>query len=152
MISQYNTKRTVFWLIIAVFFVVFDRFFKSLAINGFLDNKINLIKDWFGLQFVANSGIAFSLPLSGDFLSVLIIFVVFVLVFYLLYFVKKNERKNVILLTFLLFGAISNLVDRLRFGFVVDYLDLKYFTVFNLADIMIVSAITLFILNNFKKV
>jgi len=152
MISQYNTKRTVFWLIIAVFFVVFDRFFKSLAINGFLDNKINLIKDWFGLQFVANPGIAFSLPLSGDFLSVLIIFVVFVLVFYLLYFVKKNERKNVILLTFLLFGAISNLVDRLRFGFVVDYLDLKYFTVFNLADIMIVSAITLFILNNFKKV
>ncbi len=140
------------WFLLAIFFVSVDRLFKSLAINGFLDEKISLIKDWFGLYFVTNLGIAFSMPFYGKLLKLLIILIIFVLFFYLLYFFNKNKVNNVISLTFLLFGAISNLVDRLQFGFVIDYLDLKYFTVFNLADIMIVSGIILFIYYNFKKI
>jgi len=38
-------------------------------------------------------------------------------------------------------GAAGNLFDRLKYGYVVDYLDLKYFTAFNLADVMIVAGV-----------
>ena len=37
----------------------------------------------------------------------------------------------------IIFGAVSNLYDRLKYGFVIDYFDLKYFTIFNIADAMI---------------
>jgi signal peptidase II len=47
------------------------------------------------------------------------------------------KRWEVIILTFIIFGAISNILDRLIYGYVIDYLELKYFTVFNLADVMI---------------
>jgi signal peptidase II len=50
------------------------------------------------------------------------------------------------LLLFIIFGAISNLVDRLKFGYVIDYIDIKYFTVFNLADIMIVVGCSVIVL------
>ena len=54
-------------------------------------------------------------------------------------------------LTILLFGAISNIIDRIRLGFVIDYIDLKYFTIFNIADIMIVGSIGLLIITNIKN-
>ncbi|MBU1778489.1 signal peptidase II, partial [Patescibacteria group bacterium] len=42
---------------------------------------------------------------------------------------------------FIIFGAISNLTDRLEYGYVIDYFSLKYFTIFNLADVMIVIGV-----------
>lgn len=53
----------------------------------------------------------------------------------------KNKNNSFILklsLSLILGGAIGNLIDRLRFGFVVDFLDFRVWPVFNLAD----SAIT----------
>ena len=49
---------------------------------------------------------------------------------------QKNQVFSTILF-FTILGASSNFYDRLKYGFVVDYLDLKYFTVFNVADAMI---------------
>ncbi len=48
-------------------------------------------------------------------------------------------------------GAISNIIDRLSYGYVIDYLSLRYFTVFNLADVMISSGAIILILKNLKK-
>jgi lipoprotein signal peptidase len=39
----------------------------------------------------------------------------------------------------IILGATSNLADRFQYGYVIDYFDLKYFTVFNLADVLIVG-------------
>lgn len=51
----------------------------------------------------------------------------------------------------LLGGAISNLVDRLRFGYVVDYIDLKAFPVFNLADVAIILGSLMLLVEIFRK-
>ena len=59
----------------------------------------------------------------------------------LLFLWQRQEWSKVVLLTFIIFGAISNMLDRLKYGFVIDYLDLKYFTVFNMADVMIVGGV-----------
>ncbi len=53
--------------------------------------------------------------------------------------INRRNYPLVFCLTFIIFGAMSNLLDRLKYGCVICYLDLKYFTVFNLADIMIVG-------------
>jgi signal peptidase II len=63
---------------------------------------------------------------------------------------KKNELNKVCLLALVLGGALGNYLDRLRVGYVIDFLDLHYYQIwtwptFNLADVAIVTGITLLI-------
>ena len=51
----------------------------------------------------------------------------------------------------IIMGAASNLFDRLKYGYVIDYLDLKYFTVFNLADAMIIFGVAILLISANKK-
>ncbi len=143
------SKKIAFYLILAIFFVLLDRFLKVLALIGVFTPPIQMFGDIFRLNLAKNYGIAFSLPLGGWILNLFIVLIILYLVYYWLKLNKKRENKILILLTFIIFGAISNMVDRLKFGFVVDYLDLKWFTVFNLADVMIVGGIILILFINF---
>jgi signal peptidase II len=127
--------------ILTVILIIFDRFFKFLAVNDFFSKPMEIIGDSFKLNFAGNFNIAFSLPFGGFWLNVIIIFLVLALIYNLLYFIKKRDYQKVNYLLFIIFGAISNLLDRLRYGYVIDYFDLKYFTVFNLADVMIVGGV-----------
>jgi len=137
---KYN-KNMAFWILLAMFFVVLDRFFKFLAAGGYFDKSIPVVGDFFKLDLIPNYNIAFSLPLSGIFLNILIILIIIFLLYELLFLWQRQEWSKVVLLTFIIFGAISNMLDRLKYGFVIDYLDLKYFTVFNMADVMIVGGV-----------
>ncbi|HAM88275.1 MAG: Lipoprotein signal peptidase [Candidatus Falkowbacteria bacterium GW2011_GWC2_38_22] len=146
---QYN-KKMAFYIVLAIFFVSLDRFFKIFALNYLSDNKISLFGDIFGLSLAKNYNIAFSLPVSGSMLTAFITVIILILGVYWLYLLKKAEINKTICLTFCLFGAISNIIDRFKYGYVVDYFDLKYFTVFNLADTMIVCGVFCLLIINFK--
>lgn len=130
--------KTAAFLIAAVLFFVLDRFLKFLALEGFFDPPIFLFGDIFKFNFASNYGIAFSLPLGGPILTIAISLTVLALLYFLIYLVKQSRKTEALILFALFLGAVSNLADRLSLGYVVDYLDLKYFTVFNLADAMIV--------------
>lgn len=132
-----NKKKMALIIITAVFFVFIDRLFKFLAINGYFDNPIYLIKNFFSLNFATNYNIAFSLPINGPFLIIIIVLIIIALLYNLIYLYKKQEFIKSGVLILIILGAASNLLDRIEYGHVVDYLDLKYFTVFNIADIMI---------------
>jgi len=134
-------KKMIACNIAIIFFVILDRFFKFLAINGYLKNSARIIGDYFKLNFVSNFNIAFSLPISGWGLNLVISIIILALLYYLVALYKKRAFRLIFYLTFIIFGAISNLFDRIKYGFVIDYLDLKYFTVFNLADAMIVGGV-----------
>lgn len=60
-----------------------------------------------------------------------------------------NNQDN-ILIILILSGAFSNIIDRLTFGCVTDFIDLKFWPVFNLADIFIVLG-AVFLLVRWKK-
>lgn len=137
--SRYKIRMTAY--ILTVILIIFDRFFKFLAANDFFSKPMEIIGDVFQLNFAGNFNIAFSLPLGGFWLNVIIIFLIFALIYNLLYLIKKRDYQKADYLLFIVFGAISNLLDRLRYGYVIDYFDLKYFTVFNLADVMIVGGV-----------
>jgi signal peptidase II len=136
----YNKKMILPYVII-IFFITIDRFIKYLANNDYFNDGINLIGDFFKLNFARNYNIAFSLPFNGLFLNIIIILIILGLVYNLIYVALKGRYHQTVLLSVIILGAMSNLLDRLKHGYVIDYFDLKYFTVFNLADVMIVGGV-----------
>ena len=136
-----SSKKTAVSILAAVFFIALDRFLKFLAVGGFFNESKIIIGDFFKLNFVRNYNIAFSLPIAGWWLNIVVILIVLALIYNLLYYAEKNDHAKSYLLFLIVLGAASNLFDRLKYGFVVDYFDLKYFTVFNLADAMIVCSV-----------
>lgn len=128
---------------LAIFFLA-DRYFKFLAITSWPGHSQKIIGKLLTFNFVPNDKIAFSLPLSGAWLSVLIAIIIGIILLYTTLNAKRLSKIEIFCFSGILLGAISNLVDRFKYGYVIDYLDLKWFTVFNLADTLIsVSTVVL---------
>jgi signal peptidase II len=126
-------------IIIVTSIILLDQITKFLAISSLqLNTPVPLIKNFLNLTLVHNRGAAF-----GFFQNQLLMFVLIsILVIAFIFHNLKNKKNSVIFklsLSLILGGAIGNLIDRLRFGFVIDFLDLRIWPVFNLAD----SAITI---------
>jgi len=125
--------------IIVTSVILLDQFTKFLALRFLqLNSPLPLIKNFLNLTLVHNRGAAFGLFQNQLFLFVLVSIFAIGLIFYNL----KNKTNSIILklsLSLILGGCVGNLIDRLRFGFVIDFIDLRVWPVFNLAD----SAITI---------
>ncbi len=139
-------------MVIAMFFIL-DRGLKQAALAQGPDQALQLIGSWLSFKLTFNPYIAFSLPVSGYLLNALISLIVLSLFLRIIYLIinKKKAKTYIIPLTFLLFGAISNLLDRYLYDAVVDYLDLRYFTVFNIADIMISGSVIFILIKQLRN-
>ncbi|MDD5252277.1 MAG: signal peptidase II [Candidatus Omnitrophota bacterium] len=119
--------------------VILDQLSKFLAINFLqLNVPFALIKNFLYLTLVHNRGAAFGILKNQLYLFIAISF--FAILFIFLYL--KNKKNSFVLklsLSLILSGAAGNLIDRLRFGYVIDFLDFRVWPVFNLAD----SALTI---------
>jgi len=98
-----------------------------------------------------NQNIAFSLPLPQILTIVIVIVILMVLSYIWVQSLLKNNLWGLTASSLIILGALSNLLDRLLFGFVIDYINIFIWPVFNLADIMIVAGIIIYILSEFKK-
>jgi len=146
----FNKKMAIFSL--AIFFITLDRFLKIFALSVLQNKTIYIINDVLQFQFAKNYYIAFSLPLSGKILNIFIILIIFVLIFLIKKEILKKENYQFFILIFITLGAISNLYDRIVYGYVIDYIYLKYFTIFNVADMLITLPTSYFITKElFKK-
>jgi signal peptidase II len=97
----------------------------------------------FSIHHVQNTGIAFGLFPSA---TVLVTAFTALAVAWMLYFFARSGARHALLpvaLGFLIGGSASNLVDRLRLGHVTDFLDLRYWPAFNLADSFIVVGVVI---------
>ena len=126
--------------LIILLLVGIDQLSKILALK-YLKNveNIPIIQNMFHLTYVENRGAAF-----GMFQNNQIIFVIVALIasIYGLYYLHKNKVNILGKVSILLIisGALGNLIDRVRLGFVVDYFDFRIIWeyVFNVADIFVV--------------
>jgi signal peptidase II len=101
----------------------------------------------FGGFYICNKNIAFSIKLPEFIFWVMWLAIIFLLISLLF---NKYKIQNTIYYILILAGAFGNIIDRLYFGCVVDFIDLKIWPVFNLADSFItigVIAIMLTIIN-----
>lgn len=100
-----------------------------------LNHSIPVIKGLFHITLVHNYGAAFGIFKNQVLLFVVISLITIVLIFLDL---KKNRKKHSyaykLALCFILAGAAGNLLDRLFFGYVIDFLDFRIWPVFNIAD------------------
>lgn len=140
MMSVAKKKMAVYYTV-AIFFVALDRFLKVLSLNYFAGRETSIINGLLNFTFAKNYYIALSLPVAGPALLIAIPILIFGLIFYSIFFLKKGSIDLAGLLSVVSFCAMSNFYDRIRYGFVIDYLDLKWFTIFNVSDAMIVIAL-----------
>ncbi len=128
-------------MLTAVFFLFLDRLLKVLSLNDFVGRELPLFGNIFKFSLQKNIYIAFSLPFHGLVLNFIIGLIIILLIYTFLILYKKNDHTNAGFLIILIFGAGSNLYDRIKYDFVIDYFDLKYFTVFNVADMLIITGV-----------
>jgi signal peptidase II len=110
-----------------------------------LDESLHVIGP-FSIHHVQNSGIAFGLFASA---TSLVILLTGVAVLWMLYFFSRSGARHPVLpvaLGLVIGGSISNLIDRVRLGHVTDFLDLKYWPAFNLADSFITVGVAILLL------
>ncbi len=132
-------------LIILFGFLVLEDIVTKYIVTAVLKpvEQITVIENFFYLTYVENKGMAFGLLSGGRWLF--IVFTVIVLIVIFLFFVRSRTvytplivRLAVVLIAA---GAVGNLIDRIRLGYVVDYLHFVFwghsFAVFNFADILV---------------
>jgi signal peptidase II len=110
-----------------------------------LDDSVHVIGP-LSIHHVQNSGIAFGLFASA---TSLVILLTGVAVVWMLYFFSRSGARHPVLpiaLGLVIGGSVSNLVDRVRLGHVTDFIDLRYWPAFNLADSFITIGVVILLL------
>lgn len=139
------------YIIIAII-LIFDQGTKYMAVK-YLKNKpaIPIINNILEFVYVENYGAAFGILQNRRIFFIAITFIIILAVLILLlnnnyYFTKPMK----IALVMLIGGAAGNLIDRIRLGYVIDFISVKFgdtynFPVFNVADSFIVVATILIV-------
>ena len=143
------TSRSAFAAGLLVFF---DQLTKLLISNALGQGEsIPVLPGLFHLTLVHNTGISFGL-LKGM-LPVFILLSAAVILF-IIFYAGRFSRSHGILragLVFILGGTIGNLIDRIRLGYVIDFIDLRVWPVFNIADFAITVGGLLVACHIFRK-
>jgi signal peptidase II len=127
--------------------VLCDQLTKRIVVEGLaLGDGIEIVGP-FAIRHVRNTGIAFGLFADS---TTVVATLTSVAVAGMLWFFARAGRRHPLLpvaLGLLLGGSVSNLVDRIRLGYVTDFIDFDYWPAFNLADTFIVVGVGLLFLS-----
>ncbi len=133
--------------------IIIDRIIKLVCLSNLdIGDGISIIDNIFSITLVTNTGAAFSLFSSNTLFLIILSFIVIGIIYF--FFIKDQKLSNFMQITYgiLLGGIIGNLIDRIIYGYVIDYLNFSFinFPVFNFADICIVISIIILIINILK--
>ncbi|MBQ1271111.1 MAG: signal peptidase II [Clostridia bacterium] len=137
------------YFISAALMIIVDQLIKYWAVTELAPiGNINIIKGFFHLTYVENSGAAFSMLEGKQTFFIIITFAAFFLFYYIYKTGIVSGRLANWAGTFVAGGAIGNFIDRLRLGYVIDMFNFELidFPVFNFADICITIGGALFVL------
>lgn len=129
------------------FFLLLDQALKYIARSHELFSYY-IVNPWLGWEYLENFGIAFGIPIT----QYIVIPVSFIIIGGLFIYTAHNQKRST-LLTFataiIISGALSNIIDRMFFGFTTDYFRIIN-SVINLADVFIVVGALMLILSEYK--
>jgi signal peptidase II len=127
--------KVFFSIVICV--LILDQIIKSIILAK-LTTPITLIPSVLTLTKATNTGVAFGF--LGSY-QIIVQIITGAIIIASVYFLPKLKREYIIPAAFVIGGALGNFVDRLAYGHVIDYLFLRYFSIFNLADMCITFGI-----------
>jgi len=124
--------------------IVFDRITKNYFLGLLsLGESLPIIRNVLHMTLVQNTGIAFGLFKDQGLLFIVIVTTsLVILLIFNVYYYRQNDnvlsRTYIVAFSLILGGAIGNLIDRIFYGYVIDFIDFQVWPVFNISD----SAIT----------
>ncbi len=144
-------KSISFW-IAAIVVIVLDQLSKHYISTAFAPGESRIvIPHALWLTYVQNHTGAFGLFGSKTWLLILMALAVLTLFWFS--FRDSAARSRTVRIAFgaIVGGAVGNIVDRLHYGYVVDFLDLRWWPVFNVADSCITIGVALLVLSTFAR-
>jgi signal peptidase II len=148
------------WLCVAALVILIDQLTKITITKTFQLGEEKFITAFFNLVLAYNKGAAFSfLSNSGGWQRYFFTGIGLCAAIFIIYLLKKHSGQRMFAwaLSLVLGGALGNVIDRLLYGHVVDFLDfhwqgLGHFPAFNVADSAICVGAALFILDELRRV
>jgi signal peptidase II len=104
---------------------------------------IPALEGWFEFHYITNTGAAFGLFQNGNLFFIGVAIVVSIIVLFYYWKLPAGQWWLRLALGLQLGGAIGNLIDRLRVGNVIDFIHVRYWFVFNVADASLVVGVAL---------
>lgn len=135
-------KKTLSWLILSVFIIIIDQLTKYLVVHHLAFGQPNKIFTWLNLTLNYNTGAAFSFLGTANgwqvYLFSMLSLIVSLFLIIWLSRIRCSEKWKAVSISLILGGALGNCIDRVRLGYVVDFIDfhIKYwhYATFNMAD------------------
>jgi len=144
-------RREVVLIVIALLVIVLDQVSKHYVVLylrlGVPWNPIESLSRYVSFTYITNKGAAFGIfPTLSTFFTIVPIVVVIMILIYYRHLSNGQWAMNVGL-GLQLGGALGNLIDRIRVGHVVDFIDFKVWPIFNVADSSIVIGVAILALS-----
>ncbi|HEU5437574.1 MAG TPA: signal peptidase II [Telluria sp.] len=148
------------WLGIAFIVILVDQLTKLTITKLFVHGESRPVTSFFNLVLAYNPGAAFSfLSDAGGWQRYFFTAIALAAVGYILYLMYRHPGQRLFCsaLALIMGGAIGNLIDRLAYGHVIDFLDFHWrgfghFPAFNIADTAICIGAALFIFDELRRV
>ena len=143
----------IWFVIFSVLIPVLDQFLKFQVKNNIaVDTQISTFLPFLKISNVRNSGVAFGVLKPFTFLMIIMVLLIISFFCYLIFVKKRQDSLFLVSAAFIIGGGLSNLIDRLLFKYVTDYISISFFTpVCNLADYFICIGTILLIIYYFKN-
>ena len=149
-----KTSKSIYFIICYICFIITNIYLSDLLVEK-LVNGYTLANPVFSLNYIKNTGAAFSiLQDSREILIILSVIALVLLFIYVVNHIKSISLKTCFFISILSAGIAGNLHERIAYGYVRDYFQLNFvnFPVFNISDIFInVGVIALIILIILKR-
>ena len=129
---------------------ILESIIKYNIVNKIPTEGFYLIPKILQIIFVPNYNIAFGLPLPKFLIIFLIISALIFLSFVWWSNLISGNSKLLLATSLVIIGAFSNLIDRFTFGYVVDYINIFIWPIFNLADCYIVVGLVIYVIGELK--
>lgn len=129
--------------------IIIDQLAKLWATK--IDGSVSIIKGLLNFTYVENRGAVFGFMQGSNYiLAVLSTIVCIGLIIYLVKTLKKGKTP-VFGIYLVIAGGISNVIDRLVRGYVIDFIDTPFIATFNIADMLIVIGVFFIVLSQLKE-
>ena len=147
-------KRNIIIFIIIIFIFILDLLTKNYALDYLMLNHSLSINNFLNLTLAFNHGAAFSfLSEAGGWQRWFFIIFSFIVILIIAYITASDENSPYIAFSFVIGGALGNLNDRIIYGYVVDFIEFHYKTlywpIFNFADVAISIGVILLLYSMF---
>lgn len=153
-----KNKSFLVYLFLISLIITMDQAFKRWAFNVLQGGHDLMVNSWLNFSFASNRGISWSLfNFQADSLYLVLTCVIVLVIsgFFIYSVIQHLNRVLIYFESLVIGGAISNVIDRINHGYVIDFIDIHlgswHWATFNVADMFIVIGVVGMMLNGFYK-